>query len=837
MERQNLARTQSSLVYRAGRLSQPCNIKKTPQEEESLLNAGHLSPALLLKVQPQPASQDSFLNHHCVDSSANAKSSSGEKEHLRVFALPESNQSCNRSTAGALFTLFPNSNVEKVPALRYKKTTTSAKKRISEVKAQQKVGKVMAVHRNRLIYIAKNNETPSTIASVLGIDCNSLISENLQAIGPNLCRTSRLRECTQVRLPIHIQQNKSQNGALPGKYLSSDPDKSNGRLMIEIKTDDHRTENLFPPATARIIDKHARPLKSIEEEEEEADAVYSSATSDPDAADALKALMMLTRVPARISQSNNQPKAPNVDAPLSSMHMNNQSLPQLSGKVAPSSAMRQATSASDADANVLPAPTLPQNPPSYPSSSPSRASPPAGVNVDSSAPPPEPPSCAQCFANAQESAQGITRNKYAGVTFHRKTKKWWAFIRVDSRLKHIGDFESEFEAAVAYDEHAARLGKALNNPKPPTACSNCGKVPPIMFRKSQPVSSVQPMPKPVSNDKNQLPIPETIPVPASNATQMCKATGTGKVLNDSENERSLRVSVTQTSSPIDKLPHSTQSEPPPLANFFVLRSDQVKRLYRIIAREGTDVKVEAISGPASASGKFCRAATSSTPRWVSVADVVEFFPKVVKSPAPVAKRISPQATKSSSVWPPNVDSKSAREILTSYLQYHNLDSRLAAAKPFVQRMAPFNEREMSIIKRGFVSGLVSGATNLRLFAKYFPSRRSTKKEGVRTSANGPEPTADDVELEAIGEESTALMRAPLRDDNGAATDSAPSDSFEEIDFSSAQGTPSFGFTPVAKKMRIGIEREDNSGSDSGDRPPEGEVLQLDDGDLEGIFFE
>jgi hypothetical protein len=834
MESQNSARIPASLR----RPSQPyINVLK---KHEFQLDTGHRSPALGLTDQPQTGSPSCSSKQ----SRLNLSGYSVSQERHRAVTLPESNNACNRFTSGALFTLFPNSNSEKALTSRFKKTIP-AKRLTSGKKARHGVGQVMAVNRNRLVYIAKNNETPSAIASTLGIDCDTLLYENVQVFGPKFCKNSKLRECTQVRLPIQIKQQETQNDvpSVPsaGSVASSDPDGSNGRLMIVIKTDDHRSEQIFPPASARIVDTHVRPSKKIEEE---ADAV-STATSDPDAADALKALMMLTRAPARPSQPNIPAEMSNTDAPAIPMQMNGNSGIYNARTDEPSSASRPSNSASNADIGVIPAaPTVPQNPSIHPSSSPPQESIPTDANSNSTASPSKPKSCAQCLANAQESAKGITRNRYVGVTFHRKTKMWWSFIRVDSRLKHIGDFKSEFEAAVAYDEHAARLGKALNHPKPPAACSQCGKAEQIVFRNSQAAPSLPPMPKTISSDKTSKTDPEKAsPVPASMTIRTCDVNITEKIKDDSENTSSTpHVSVTQMPCSIEKQCRSFQPMPPPVAKFFALRSDRVKKLYRIIGREGAHVKVEAISGPASISGKFCRASTPSAPNWVNVSDVLEFFPKVEKSPVPVPvpvpvpKRMSPQI-RSNLVWPPNVDSKSAREILTSYLQARNLNSRLAAAKPFVQRMAPFNEREMSIIKRGFVSGLVSGASNLRLFAKYFPSRRSTRMKDARLSTNRPEPTADDVEMEAIGEESTALMRAPLREDNGTTSDSPPSSSFDEIYFSSAQGTSSFGFTPVAKKMRIGIEREDNPESASGDRPGESEILQLDDGDLEGIFFE
>ena len=52
-----------------------------------------------------------------------------------------------------------------------------------------------------------------------------------------------------------------------------------------------------------------------------------------------------------------------------------------------------------------------------------------------------------------------------GVTWDKQKKKWKATIRIDGKLKYLGLFHDEKEAACKYDEQAALLNKPVNFPQ------------------------------------------------------------------------------------------------------------------------------------------------------------------------------------------------------------------------------------------------------------------------------------------------------------------------------------------------------------------------------------
>lgn len=64
---------------------------------------------------------------------------------------------------------------------------------------------------------------------------------------------------------------------------------------------------------------------------------------------------------------------------------------------------------------------------------------------------------------------GLRKNNtsgYKGVFWHRQQRKWYARIRFDDKLKHLGYFDTKIEAVKAYNKEARkRFGKyAYLNP-------------------------------------------------------------------------------------------------------------------------------------------------------------------------------------------------------------------------------------------------------------------------------------------------------------------------------------------------------------------------------------
>ena len=61
-------------------------------------------------------------------------------------------------------------------------------------------------------------------------------------------------------------------------------------------------------------------------------------------------------------------------------------------------------------------------------------------------------------------ASMIKVSQFVGVARDLKFKRWVAMIIIDGKKAHLGSHDSEEEAARAYDERAAPLGRPVNFP-------------------------------------------------------------------------------------------------------------------------------------------------------------------------------------------------------------------------------------------------------------------------------------------------------------------------------------------------------------------------------------
>ena len=66
---------------------------------------------------------------------------------------------------------------------------------------------------------------------------------------------------------------------------------------------------------------------------------------------------------------------------------------------------------------------------------------------------------------SSSSSPPLIRSKFVGVSWNKQMMKWRAEIRIDGKLKYLGYFHDEKEAACKYDEQAALLNKPVNFPQ------------------------------------------------------------------------------------------------------------------------------------------------------------------------------------------------------------------------------------------------------------------------------------------------------------------------------------------------------------------------------------
>mmetsp|Transcript_72215 Transcript_72215/g.145295 ORF Transcript_72215/g.145295 Transcript_72215/m.145295 type:complete len:398 (+) Transcript_72215:89-1282(+) len=65
---------------------------------------------------------------------------------------------------------------------------------------------------------------------------------------------------------------------------------------------------------------------------------------------------------------------------------------------------------------------------------------------------------------AKKRGQDLVVSCYSGVSWHRQSKKWQARISIKGAVKHIGMYEDELEAAIAFDERASLIDAPTNFP-------------------------------------------------------------------------------------------------------------------------------------------------------------------------------------------------------------------------------------------------------------------------------------------------------------------------------------------------------------------------------------
>ncbi|NQT02028.1 MAG: HNH endonuclease [Planctomycetes bacterium] len=65
--------------------------------------------------------------------------------------------------------------------------------------------------------------------------------------------------------------------------------------------------------------------------------------------------------------------------------------------------------------------------------------------------------CTQAQNNQNKRPKRNCSSKYKGVSFHKFSKKWEVQIACNKKREHVGRFDDEIEAALAYDRKAGEL--------------------------------------------------------------------------------------------------------------------------------------------------------------------------------------------------------------------------------------------------------------------------------------------------------------------------------------------------------------------------------------------